>query len=113
MGKATYKKYKVIKNHIEQFDSKPTFEKIGEEWLTGYVQYLQRRGSRNTTIEKRILDFKSFLRWASKKGYIPALAFEWKPKLKSAQKKVIFLTWKELTKLRNCENPAEPQHTVH
>ncbi|KAA6313299.1 Tyrosine recombinase XerC, partial [termite gut metagenome] len=42
-----------------------------------------------------------FLRWSKRKGYNNNNAFEtFKPKLKTTQKKVIFLTWDELNKLR-------------
>lgn len=39
------------------------------------------------------------------KGYNNNFAYEtFKPKLKSTQKKIIFLTWAELTKLREYKN---------
>jgi len=53
---------------------------------------------------------KWFLRWAFKKGLHQNNAYDsYKPKLKSTQKKIIFLTWEELNKLREFEIPATKQ----
>ena len=53
---------------------------------------------------------KWFLRWAFKKGVHQNNAYDsYKPKLKSTQKKIIFLTWEELNKLREFEIPAAKQ----
>ena len=52
------------------------------------------------TIGKQVSFLKWFLRWCYHRGYHENRAFEtFKPKLKSTQKKVIFLTRKELTML--------------
>jgi len=46
-----------------------------------------------------------------KKGYTSNISFAtFKPKLKTTQKKVIFLTWPELTQLRNYAIPQEKQY---
>jgi len=108
---ATKTKFKTIKNHVEKFDPSTTFEKIGEDWLAKYVVYLRdTAGLQNSTTEKNIENFKCFLRWASKKSYITTSAFDWKPKLKTTPKKVIFLTREELDKLRNYKIPATKQY---
>ena len=72
-----------------------------------FVYYLHRSmDMRNTTIEKQISYLKWFLRWSTKKGHNNNRDFEeFKPKLKSTKKKVIFLTWKELNQLRDCVIP--------
>ena len=66
---------------------------------------------RNNSAEKQINYLKWFLRWSVKKGYNGNVAFDsFKPKLKNAQKKVIFLTWKELTQLRECVIPETKKY---
>lgn len=66
---------------------------------------------RNGTIENQLSFLKWFLRWSFGKGYTTLTAYEtFKPKLKSTQKKVIFLTWDELTRLRECEIPESKQY---
>ena len=111
-GNATYEKFKAVRNHLKEFDANPTFEKIDEAWLSAYMNHLRMVcDMRNNTIEKQIHYLKWFLRWSVKKGYNPNTAFDsFKPKLKSTQKKVIFLTWKELTRLRECDIPETKKY---
>ncbi|KAA6313570.1 Tyrosine recombinase XerC [termite gut metagenome] len=84
------------------FDENLSFEMLDETKLMAYVGYLRDVvDMRNNTLEKQISYLKWFLRWSVKKGYNNNIAFEtFKPKLKYIQKKVIFLTWKELNRLR-------------
>ena len=66
---------------------------------------------RNSTIGKQLGFLKWFIRWALKKGYHQNIAFEtFKPKLKNTPKKVIFLTWDELNKLKSCNIPQNKQY---
>ena len=56
---------------------------------------------RNSTIGKQMGFLKWFLRWSFKKGHHQNIAYDaFKPKLKTTPKKVIFLTWDELNKLK-------------
>jgi integrase len=111
-GNATYEKFKAVRNHLKTFDEKPSFEKINETWLTAYMNYLRTVcDMRNNTIEKQINYLKWFLRWSVKKGYNDNAIFDsFKPKLKNAQKKVIFLTWKELNQLRDFTIPETKKY---
>lgn len=66
---------------------------------------------KNSTIIKIISSVKWFLKWAVKKGYFTDSNFEnFKPKLKTTQKKIIFLTQSELTQLRNYNIPPNKQY---
>jgi integrase len=111
-GNATYEKFKSVCNHLKTFDEHPTFEKINENWLTAYMNYLRNTcDMRNNTVEKQINYLKWFLRWSVKKGYNDNNIFDsFKPKLKNAQKKVIFLTWKELNQLRDFTIPETKKY---
>lgn len=104
---STYEKFAAAKNHLKEFDSALTFESLTESGLIAYVNYLRdTRNMRNSTIGKQLGFLKWFLRWSKKKGYNNNIAFEtFKPKLKTTQKKVIFLTWAELTQLREYSIP--------
>ncbi|KAA6324412.1 Tyrosine recombinase XerC [termite gut metagenome] len=101
-GDATYGKFAALKNHLTDFDENLSFEVLDETKLMAYLGYLRDVvDMRNNTLEKQISYLKWFLRWSVKKGYNNNIAFEtFKPKLKYIQKKVIFLTWKELNRLR-------------
>jgi integrase len=109
---STYEKFAATKNHLKDFDSTLSFESFDESKLTDYVDYLRdKKDMRNSTIGKQIGFLKWFLRWSSKKGYNQNTAYDaFKPKLKNTPKKVIFLTWKELTKLREYQIPETKQY---
>lgn len=104
---STYEKFASTKKHLEDLDKELTFDTLTESKLTDYVNFLRdTKNLRNSTIGKQMGFLKWFLRWTKKKGYNTNIAFEtFKPKLKTTQKKVIFLTWAELTKLREYKIP--------
>lgn len=109
---STYKKFKTVKNHLMKFDENITFESLDEPRLTEYVNYLRnKKDFRNSSIEKQLKFVKWFLRWSIRKGYNENNAFDtFKPKLKTTQKKVIFLTADELTKLREYSVPETKKY---
>ncbi len=109
---ATFEKFKAVKAHLAAFDLQLTFARFTEEGLNEYVGFLRdTKNLRNSTIGKQVGFLKWFLRWAFKKGYHTNAAFDmFRPKLKNTQKKVIFLTWDELTRLREYAIPATKQY---
>ena len=109
---STYEKFAAVKSHIKEFRSEPTFVYFDEEGLNNYVDFLRKtKDMRNSTIGKQLGFLKWFIRWAFKKGYHQNIAFEtFKPKLKNTPKKVIFLTWDELNKLKACNIPQNKQY---
>ena len=108
---STYEKFAVVKNHLMNFRDGLTFDFFDEKGLNDYVTYLRDvKEMRNSTIGKQLSFLKWFLRWAFRKGVHQNNAYDsYKPKLKSTQKKIIFLTWEELNKLREFEIPAAKQ----
>jgi len=108
---STYEKFAAVKNHLMNFRDGLTFDFFDEKGLNDYVAYLRDvKEMRNSTIGKQLSFLKWFLRWAFKKGVHLNNAYDsYKPKLKSTQKKIIFLTWEELNKLREFEIPAAKQ----
>lgn len=108
---STFEKFAAVKNHLKNFRSELSFEFFDEEGLTEYVQYLrEEREMRNSTIGKQLSFLKWFLRWSFKQGMHSNNAYDtFKPKLKDTQKKIIFLTWEELNKLREFKIPPTKQ----
>ncbi len=104
-------KFAAVKNHLSNFRERLNFDFFDEKGLNDYVAYLREvKEMRNSTIGKQLAFLKWFLRWAFKQGVHQNNAYDtYKPKLKSTQKKIIFLTWDELTKLREFEIPANKQ----
>ena len=109
---STYEKFSAVKNHLKSFKSDLTFEYFDENGLNNYVDFLRTtKDMRNSTIGKQLGFLKWFLRWSFKKGYNSNSAYDaFKPKLKNTPKKVIFLTWDELTKLRKYQIPSQKQY---
>ena len=108
---STFEKFATMKNHLTNFREGLTFEFFDERGLNDYVGYLRDvKEMRNTTIGKQLSFLKWFLRWAFKKGVHQNNAYDsYKPKLKSTQKKIIFLTWDELNRLREFKIPFSKQ----
>ena len=109
---STLKKFATVKKHIATFDPNTTFESWTERHFNEYIDYLRSdKDMRNTSIAKQIKFLKWFLRWANRKGYHQNMAYDkFMPKMKSAPKKVIFLTRNELDKIRACQIPAAKQY---
>ena len=108
---STFEKFAAVKNHLMNFRDELTFDFFDERGLNNYVTYLRDvKEMRNSTIGKQLSFLKWFLRWAFKKGVHQNNAYDsYKPKLKSTQKKIIFLTWDELNRLREFKIPSNKQ----
>ena len=108
---STFEKFAAVKNHLTNFREGLTFEFFDERGLNDYISYLRDvKEMRNTTIGKQLSFLKWFLRWAFKKGVHQNNAYDsYKPKLKSTQKKIIFLTWDELNRFREFKIPSNKQ----
>ena len=109
---ATYEKFAAVKNHLKQFRNELSFDTFTENGLNDYVDFLRnKKDMRNSTISKQIAFLKWFLRWSFKKGYNQNMAYDsFKPKLKNTPKKVIFLTWEELNRLKDYKIPPTKQY---
>lgn len=109
---STFEKFSTLKKHLRGFNDNLSYEDLTEQTLTHYVNYLRDRlQMRNSTINKNLSFIRWFLRWSIRKGYTTNLTFEsFRPKLKTTEKKVIFLDWEELTQLRNYEIPSGKQY---
>lgn len=110
-AKSTTKRIANIKNHLIKFDKDLTFEDMTLDVLDKYVDYFRGNDFRNSTINKQISILKWFLRWGVEKNYTNNKAFErFDPKLKTVDKKVVFLTWDELTQIKECQIPETKQY---
>ena len=110
-AESTSKKFATVKNHLNEFNAALSFDTFTEEGMKDYVDFLRKKDMRNSSVSKQIAFLKWFLRWCTKKGYCHNTAYEdFNPKLKSAPKKVIFLTNDELNKLKTVEIPHNKQY---
>ena len=102
-SKGTRVKFQNTRNHLTAYSPGLRFEDLTEAGLSNYaihlreVKYLQ-----NSTIIEQIKLLKWFLRWATVKGYCQTLDYiNFKPKLKTTEKKIVFLDWAELMTIYN------------
>lgn len=104
---ATKQKFDALKQHITLWKKEPTFEDFTEEGLNKFIVSMRdKEGLKNSTIGKQIGFLKWFLRWATSKGHNTNLAYQsFTVKLKTAQRKVVFLEWDELMKVYNYDIP--------
>ena len=109
---STYEKFAAVKSHLKEFKDDVAFEYFDESGLNEYVNFLRdEKDMRNSTIGKQIGFLKWFLRWSFKKGYHQNIAYDtFRPKLKTTPKKIIFLTWNELNKLKDYQIPQDKQY---
>lgn len=109
---STLKKFATVKKHIYTFDPNTTFDSWTEKHFNDYIEFLRtEKNMRNTSIAKQIKFVKWFLRWGNRKGYHQNMAYDkFTPKMKSAPKKVIFLTQNEINKLRTCPIPPTKKY---
>lgn len=108
---ATFEKFAAVKNHIKTFKEEPSFELFDEKGLTEYMSHLRKKEMRNSTIGKQLGFLKWFLRWATAKGYNTNNSYlVFKPKLKTSEKKVVFLTWEELITVYNKTIPDSKKY---
>lgn len=109
---STSQKLQTLKNHLLTFDANMKFEDLTEKKLFDYQYHLQKKKNfKNSTIIKHFSFLRWFLRWAKKKGYNKTDAFEYfRPKLKTVQKKIIFLTQAEITTLKNYRIPKQKMY---
>jgi integrase len=108
---STYQKLAGVRKLLVEFDADLSFEDWDERKLNAYIDFLRGKDMRNSSIDKQVDFLKWFLRWAARMGHNCNTAFEsFKSKLKSTQKKVIFLTVDELNRLRNYEIPESKKY---
>ena len=129
--KATYEKHNAIKTDLNEFNPKLSFDDMTEETLTNFVIFLREqkvvspekkdkngkvikeavKGLKNSTVGKKMGFLNWFMNWATSKGYNKNNDYKtFKPKLKSTQATVVFLTEDEIEQLSIYQIPEEKKH---
>lgn len=109
---ATHQKFNALEHHLKQWRKKLSFDDFNESGLNEFITFCREKlEMKNSTIGNQLGFIRWFLRWATLKGYNTNTAYQsFTPKLRSAQKKVVFLDWDELMKVLNYSVP--PNGTV-
>lgn len=98
--KATFTKMETAKRHLFEFDEKLTFGKVSLEWMEELCNFYSSKNYKSSYVKKMMATTKTFLLWAHSKGYITDSSFTgYRCRVKTVQKRVIFLTWEELMKV--------------
>lgn len=107
--KATYQKFAALRSHLIGFDSRIDFDSLTEQALLRFVDFLRYKlDMRNSTIGKQLDFLKWFLNWATDVNANTNMAYKtFRPKLKKAEKKIVFLDWDELMRVYGYEFPDE------
>lgn len=112
--KATFAKFEAVKARLKDFDANLAFNSIDDDKMNEYLEYLNRKKMRNTTIAKNISFVKWFLRWAEMYGYYSGHAHKsFKPRLKGVNcdgHEIIYLDQKELHTLQKYVPTANKQY---
>lgn len=104
---ATKIKFNSLRKHLKDYDPKLSFEKLDETGLSNFMVFLRDKCVMRNSTSLKVMGFlKWFLRWASAHGYCSDEGFKsFSPKLKTSEKKVVFLDWEELIKVYKFEFP--------
>lgn len=107
--KATYQKFDALKHHLKDFDPRAGFDTFTESGLLRFVDFCRNDlDMKNSTIGKQLGYLKWFLNWATSKGFNTLTEYQaFSPKLKQAEKKVVFLDWPELMRVYSYQVPQE------
>lgn len=96
----TRKKIVTVRNHIKDYAPNMKTEQISEDELYNYLRWMNSRNYKNTTIFYEVKILKWFLRWAHKnKLYSGDVYEEFDPKIKMADREVVFLSFHELSRM--------------
>lgn len=109
---ATFTKFKAVRKHLYTFNKKLTFDAINEDTLNSYIVFLRDKcNMMNSTLKKQLGYLKWFLNWANTKNLIDdSLYRNYKPKLKQAEKEVVYLTSQELDLIREYKIPESKEY---
>ena len=93
---------------IKEKKAKNKDDKFDEDGIASFIDFMGKKGMKNSTINKQLGFLRWFLRWCYEKHYHANHTFEYfKPKLKNATKRVIFLTQDELGKVETLAIPEK------
>lgn len=101
----TEKKFRTLKDTIVRWKENATLADFNTEGLESFYAFLLDEGKVNTTIEKYIVNLKSFLRWVDKKTdySVPKDYETFKPRIKTIPKTIVWLSWDELLRLYDAD----------
>lgn len=66
---ATFEKFAALRNHLSDFNKKLTFDKFDEDGIASFIDFMGKKGMKNSTINKQLGFLRWFLRWCYEKHY--------------------------------------------
>ncbi len=106
--------FRTHKNYLYKYKPNLCFATFTEEIAQGFVNYLQGKGFKNSTVSKQLSLLRWFLRWASQKDYYEGKLHEtFKPKFKGTaghNKEIIYLSNEELRQLQAFQIPQKHEY---
>lgn len=111
---STRQKFSTLRRQLSDFIPHVTLDVIDDNRMQDFVDYCRKIGYRNTTVAKKVSQFRWFLRWAAKHRYYNGTAHDtFKPKIKGVDgnsKEVIYLTPDEIKLLQGYKGNIHLEH---
>ena len=110
--RSTEQKFNALASHIKVYRQTPRFEDFDNKGLTAFLSVLiEKENLSNATTLKQLAYLKWFLKWAAINKYHSVFDYkDYKPRLSTTTKKVIFLTVEEIKQLLATPIPASKQY---
>lgn len=99
--------YDSLRHTLRDYSKSLKFADLDTRGLNAFLAYLANvRKLKTTSANTRLDRLKTFLRWATERGYNKNADFlKFKPRLKEVRNPVVFLEWEELMRLYSMETP--------
>lgn len=105
----TGKRFMVLSSHLKSWRKNATTSDVNEAMMRDFVSHLYSEGLVNTTVKKNISQLRWFLRWCVRKGYVTDITWDcYRPRIKTTDKEVIYLTEGELRSLIDLDLSGHP-----
>lgn len=110
--KGTAMRFRNLANHLRAFAPQLEYADLDEEGLHRFLTHLEKKGLRNTTLQKDLSLLRWFLRWASQHDrHVNPDYDTFRPRLKGtdgSNREIIYLEWDELQRLHTLDLSQHP-----
>lgn len=92
------------RNYVKEFNKNAKVNDVTYEFMMSFLKFMYSKDLGNVYIKNKITVFKCMIRWMKLQSiYNGDILDRFKPKIKTIDREVIYLTWEELNLLMNVE----------
>lgn len=99
----TQEVYKSLKALLKAYDPISSVRSVDSKWLTGLIKHMCDAGMTNITQSNYYRVFRTFLGYCVEQGYMDGEVLRYKPKFKTVENDVVYLTAEELHNIYTVE----------